>query len=212
MSLFEKRFKIQDCNGKHSLTAKKLYDRVSNYGLIAPAVELVRVCNEPDFPVEYARGIEIIILIHSTKFETNRGPRDCQDPTEAEAVNFCYNSLAEVSERANKVREEHLWAVIRSVSKYHFSPYDEGFNHHHGPTYCKIREDWEAHKFEQYCSIAELNFEELRDKLNESFDRTMKNAERRGLFRHDDVEFRRKSKEDMEQRTKAIWNLQDYEF
>lgn len=68
MSFFEKKYNVKGWYGDtYLLTAKALYKRVledskSDYNWIASATELVRVCNDPEFPEVYAVGIKLIIL------------------------------------------------------------------------------------------------------------------------------------------------------
>ena len=53
---------------RHFMTAKRLYKRVmkdasiSDFGWIASATELVRICDKPNFPQQYAHDIKIAIL------------------------------------------------------------------------------------------------------------------------------------------------------
>ena len=189
MSLFEKRYTITGWRGdEHSLTAKKLYKRVmkdseSDYNWIASATELVRVCNQAKFPEKFAQEIQIAILNCFANLETKKEVGSHQEPTDADAVNFCYNALADVSEEANKVRQKYLKAVIEGITKYHFRLLD--FNHY-GPTYHKICEEWKRIKFEEYSHISSLDFKKLRKTLDDEFDKTMRTAEEEGAFQKDD--------------------------
>lgn len=189
MSLFEKKYIITGWRGdKHSLTAKKLYKRVmkesqSNYNWIASATELVRVCSQPKFPEKYARKIQIAIVNCFANVETEKEIRSHQEPTDEDAVNFCYNTLADVSEEANKVRQKYLRAVIVGIIRYHFRPLE--FNHY-GPTYYKLCEEWIKIKLEEYVHISSLDFKKLKKTLNDEFDKVMRTAEEEGVFRKDD--------------------------
>ena len=173
MSLFEKRYTITGWRGdKYSLTAKKLYKRVmkdseSDYNWIASATELVRVCNQAKFPEKFAQEIQIAILNCFANLENKKEVGSHQEPTDADAVNFCYNALADVSEEANKVRQKYLKAVIEGIIRYHFRLLD--FDHY-GPTY----------------HISSLDFKKLRKTLDDEFDKTMRTAEEEGAFQKDD--------------------------
>lgn len=194
MSLFnlfkrEQGYRIVDWHGKeHRLTAKELYERVmedckSDYNWIASATELVRICNEFGFPQEYAQAIKIAILNCFANLETKKELEGYQEPTDADAVQFCYDSLADVSEEANKVRQKYLKAVIEGITRYHFRLL-EFF--HYGPTYHKICEEWKRVKFEEYSHISSLDFKKLRKALDDEFDKTMRTAEEEGVFQKDD--------------------------
>lgn len=189
MSLFEKRYNITGWRGdEHSLTAKKLYKRVMNdsqsdYNWIASATELVRVCNQAKFPEKYAQEIQLAILNCFANLETKKEVESYQESTDADAVNFCYNALADVSEESNKVRQKYLKAVIEGITKYHFRLLE--FNHY-GPTYQKICEEWKRIKFEEYGHISSLDFKKLRKTLDDEFDKIMRTAEEEGAFQKDD--------------------------
>lgn len=189
MSLFEKRYNITGWRGdEHSLTAKKLYKRVmkdsqSDYNWIASATELVRVCNQAKFPEKYAQKIQLAILNCFANLETKKEVGSYQESTDADAVNFCYNSLADTSEEANRVRQKYLKAVIEGITKYHSRLLE--FNHY-GPTYHRICEEWKRVKFEEYGSMSSLDFKKLRKVLDAEFDKIMKTAEEEGAFQKDD--------------------------
>ena len=95
--------------------------------------------------------------------ETKKEVESHQEPTDADAVNFCYNALADVSEEANKARQKYLKAVIEGIVRYHFRFRD--FDHY-GPTYHKICEEWKKIKFEEYGHISSLDFKKLRKALD----------------------------------------------
>lgn len=191
MSLFGKKYHVVGWDDKeHSFTAKKLYERVmkdseSDYDWIASATELVRVCKQFEFPEEYAQKIQIAILNCFANLENKKEIRSYHKPTDEEAVNFCYNSLANASDEANKVRQKYLKAVIESIVRYHFSVLE--FDHY-GLTYHKICEEWRRVKFEEYSSRASLDFKKLRKALAADFDKMIKTAEEEGVFQKDDEE------------------------
>ena len=188
MSLFEKKYTFKGWRGdKYSLTAKQLYKRVrkdseSDYNWIASATELVRDCNQAKFPEKLAREIQIAILNCFANMETKE-VESHQEPTDADAVNFCYNALADVSEEANKVRQKYLKAVIEGIIRYNFRLRDF---EHYGPTYHKICEEWKKIKLEEYGHISSLDFKKLRKALNDEFDKIMRTAEEEGVFQKDD--------------------------
>lgn len=145
MSFFEKKYEIKGWNGNtHSLTAKQLYERVledskSDYNWIAPATELVRVCNEPYFPEIYSQGIKLIILNCFANLELQQECPSTRKKTDDEAVYSCYHSLPSTDETVIKVKEKYLTAIITGVIKYTKS--EVRFPIHIGDTYTKLCED-----------------------------------------------------------------------
>lgn len=188
MSLFGKKYYVFGWDGKrHSITAKKLYKRVmkdceSDYNWIASATELVRVCKQFEFPEKYARKIQIAILNCFANLETKKEIHSSQRPTDEEAVNYCYNSLADWSDEAEKVRQKYLKAVIEGITRYHFKLLEFDY---YGPTYHKICEEWKRVKFEQYSSMSFLDFKKLRKTLETEFGKIMTTAEEEGVFQKD---------------------------
>lgn len=194
MSFFEKKYKVKSWHGDiHSLTAKALYERVledskSDYNWIASATELVKVCNDPCFPEMYAVGIKMIILNCFANLELQKEyPSRCES-TDMEAVYSCYNSLPSADETAKKVKEKYLTAVITGITKYTQS--EVRFPIHIGATYRQKVEEWKRAKFDEYVSVAEIDFDQLREDLYTDFDRMVKTAEEEGAFEKDDEEYR----------------------
>ena len=150
MNFFEKKYNVTGWRGdKHSLTAKQLYDRVledskSDYNWIASATELVRVCNDPCFPEMYAVGIKIIILNCFANLELQKEYPSKREPTDAEAVCSCYNSLPTTDETAKKVKEKYLTAVITGITRYTQS--EVCLPIHVGTTYKQKVEEWKKKK------------------------------------------------------------------
>ena len=195
MSFFEKKYNVTGWRGdKHSLTAKQLYDRVledskSDYNWIASATELVRVCNDPCFPEMYAVGIKIIILNCFANLELQKEYSSRREPTDAEAVYSCYNSLPTTNETAKKVKEKYLTAVITGITRYTQS--EVRLPIHVGITYKQKVEEWKKKKFDEYVSaVTILNFDQLREDLYADFDKMVKTAEEEGAFEKDDKEYR----------------------
>ena len=187
MSLFSKRFILTDWSGnRHSLTAKKIYTRVmkdsqSDYDWIAPATELIKVCTQPEFPKKYAIEIEIAILNCFANLETQREIESYHRSTDPDAVNFCYNSLANVTLRANLIRHKYLLAFLEGITKYHHFDFN-----HYGPTFYKICEEWKENKYEEYHKYRSLDLSKLWKALDKEFDLIIKTAEKEGIFKDED--------------------------
>lgn len=190
MSLSEKKFLITDWHGEiQLLTAKNLYERVledskSDYNWLTSATELVKVCNEPDFPEMYATNIKMMILNCFANLELQQERcYNCRQ-TDKEAVYSCYNSLSEKDAAVIKAKENYLAAIIEGITRY--SGDEERFPVHFGPAYKEICEDWKKAKLNEYASEAKIDFNQLREKLNTDFEKTIKEADEKGFFDEDD--------------------------
>ncbi len=189
-----KKYHINGWRGKeYSLTAKELYERVmedckSNYNWIASATELVRVCNESGFPKEYANEIKIAILNCFADLEVCKECPSNSESTAQESVSYCYHSLSNESEMAKEAKEKYLKSIIHAITKYDYTSCRLFM--HHGPAFRKVCEDWEKSKFDEYASKKEIDFEEMRKALYGDFDKTIKDAEDKGVFKEDDEKHR----------------------
>lgn len=185
MVLFGMKYTVRGWRGRvYSLTAKQLYNQVmedsqSDYNWIAPASELVRICNHYKFPVEYARAIQIAILNCFAHLECKKEIDSYHSSEDDEAVNYCYNVLADTTTEGEKARNVYLRAVIVGVTKYHFKRGEFG---HYGPTYLKICDEWINLMFEEYSQLSTLDFKRLRKTLHASFNYVMRKGESDGIF------------------------------
>lgn len=198
MSFFEKKYEIRGWTGNYSMTAKQLYERVledskSNYNWIASASELVRICEDVDFPVEYAQSIKIAILNCFANLETKKEYSGHTEPTDEGAVHFCYNSLTNFDEKSHQVKEKYLHAVIKAITKYDHS--EVRFCMHPGPAYHEVCKKWIETKFEEYVSREKIDFDKLREDLYLDFGKTIQQAEKDGVFEEDDEKHRKRIKE-----------------
>ncbi len=191
MSLFEKKYEVEGWNGKiHLLTAEQLYERVledskSDYNWIASATELVRVCNQKEFPEWKATVIKTIILNCFANLELKKEWYFRRKLTDRQAVYSCYHSLQSIEdERIIEIREKYLKSVIRATIKYMGS--EVRFPRHTGPCYVKVCKEWEKEKFEEWCSKEKIDFDQLKEYLYADFDETIQKAEEAGTFEEDD--------------------------
>ena len=184
----------------HRLTANQLCKRIkkdsqSDYNWIAPARELVRICKLPDFPVECSLVIKVAILNCFANIENraNRGgDRYYTNPDDANAVEYCYNSLyGNDSEEAISARKSFLTQMITSASDIRIlDPH-----YHPGPTFRKLREDWIKSTFEEYIPKKNINFRKLTETSEKSFLELIKKAESEGSFEEDEKKLREQETE-----------------
>lgn len=203
MNSFKKKYRIVGRKGEvYRLTAKELYERVqkdslSDYNWITSATELIRVCNEEDFPREYAQGIKFAILNCFVNLESRQ---DSVSPnsSDAMAVYACYHSLDRDNEAVKALKAKYLKAIIRNVVTYHSSIFRL---YHPGPTYKRLCEEWEKEKLEEYVLREEIYFNELRESLHADFKKRIQKAEEEGAFEEDE----KKHSEEM----REFWNSLD---
>jgi len=192
MSFFERKYEIVRHSGAiEAITAKQLYERIlieskSDYGWIAPASELVRVCKKESFPAEYAISIKTAILncFANIECKANRGgDRHIIDTEDKEAIQYCYNSLYGINnEAAILARKRYLREMI------YFACYVKVLDsmYHPGATFIKLREEWVKSKLNEYISQEEINFEQLLKTLRDNFRELIKKAEDNGDFKEDE--------------------------
>ena len=191
MRFFQKKYVIVDhYGGTYIFTASQLYNRVMkdskyDYNWIAPANELVRICNESDFPENYAIAIKVAILNCSANIahKANLGfDQQLYSSEENDALHFCYNSLYNVHTReCLEARRRYLFEMISSATYvYVSSPF-----YHAGPTYKNIQENFIKSNYEKYVSQEYVDFNQLLDRLNFEFLRLVKSAEDSGSFEDD---------------------------
>lgn len=188
--MFEKKYHVMTWKGNEILiTAKQLYERIledskSDYNWIASATELVGICSTPDFPKEYAKGIKIAILNCFANLEMKQEYPSRGNSTDAKAVYYCYHSLDKTSKDALKAKKKYLTNVIAAIVKYDRVAVRAPI--HHGLSYKKVCEEWKTAKFDEYFHIENINFESLREDLYKDFDKTIRRAEKEGVFKEDD--------------------------
>ena len=190
MSFFGRVCFFKDRYGaRHFWTAKRLYKRVmrdadtSNYNWITSATELVKVCKKTDFPEHYAKEIKVAILKCFTCFENEGKWRAETEPTDDDAVHYCYNTLTGEEEEVVNAKREYFKALIRQsslVPNYKHSFYIKG------ATYLKLREEWRKKKLDEFVSGREIDFDQLMKELEADFNQTIKIAEDNGTFKEDD--------------------------
>lgn len=203
MSLFEKKYAVKGWNGRtYVLTARQLYERIledskSDYNWIAPATELVRVCNKKDFPEWEATVIKTIILNCFANLELKRKCSSRGKPTDKQAVYSCYHSLQGIEdERMIKVREKYLKAVIEATTNN--TERQLRYSYYMGPCYVKVCKEWAKEKFEEWRSKEDIDFDQLKKYLYADFDKALKKAEEAGAFEEDDRKERERTRKFME--------------
>ena len=175
----------------HMMTAKQLCERIvqdskSDYNWIAPASELVRVCELLSFPTKYALTIKVAILNCFANIENRAnsgGDRYFTKPADAEAVQKCFNSMYGVNrEDVVLARRYYLTEMLK------YATYTRVFDslYHPGETFRKLREDFITTKVEENISKKEVDFNTLVESSKNEFAETVKVADSKGAFVEDE--------------------------
>lgn len=191
MAFKGKTYAVRGWTGEvHSLTAHQLLERVledskSDYNWITSATELVRVCDEWDFPKRYARKIKVTILNCFANLETQREHNSRELATDEEAVHSCYHSLTGKDEEVVKAKRNYLRAIISATIKY------EGqecrLHAHTGLAYKRVCEEWVNAKLREYADRRKIDFRKMEQELSADFIKTIQTAEEQGAFIEDDA-------------------------
>ena len=189
--------RIKRLNGSiRYMTAKQIYKRIlkdsySEKEWIASVPEIIRICEEADFPKEYAEKIKICILKYFANVEIYKKekPKCHMLIGTNTAVKDCYNSMRD-SKNKNVIcaRKKYFEAIIDSVIR--------GFDtlqipSRFDPTYKKICKNWKQAMFEEYfekqpikdiAKMKRLFKIELHDTLKKSMGQEIfKQAEEKGI-------------------------------
>lgn len=149
-------YKINKLNGStRYMSAKQIYKRIlkdsySEKEWMASVPEIIRICEEADFPKEYAEKIKICILKYFANVEINKKEKlkcHMQIGTNT-ALKDCYNSMR-TSKNQNVIcaREKYFEAILKSVIR--------GFDtlqipSRFDPKYKQICNNWKQDMFEEY--------------------------------------------------------------
>lgn len=163
----------------------------SNYNWIASATDLIYVCTKKNFPIEYSIDIKIAVLNCFSSLINSEEDTSYGKKTDIEAVYYAYNSLFDIKkEKVIKARINFLNSFLFRVRRDSWQ-----FMFHHGDSFKKVCTDWQNTKLKELISIKNLDFNKVKDLLEEDFRNVIKIAEEKGIFAEDDkreVEIQRK--------------------
>lgn len=175
---YEKRYKVGKFGGSKYMTAKDIFDKVQenledNQLISNEAEELVKVCEEREFPKCYEKKIKICILDSFT----NQKAEDYLDD-KLEITSICYNSLSSSKKEESEARQRYLLAFIKAIplrKRRSVSSYPEKM-------YNKLSKKWGKEKFVCYKAFKKLDFARVKKSLEFDFEITLIQAEKRGFF------------------------------
>lgn len=162
-------FKIKDWDEKeHLMTDKELRNLIikqskkSNYNWLAPADELIKVCNNPEFNKDYAKDIKVAIVKCYETFLKGDCPGNIIYAFDA------YNQLYDTAEnmvdkQVLEVRKKFLETFIRRniIWNKHFGNIDETFR--------KAKDKWVDDTAEKLLKVKQVSFDSLKDDLVSDF-------------------------------------------
>lgn len=164
-------FYITDHYGnEHVMSDKAIRDKIveqskkSNYNWLAPADELIKVCNNPKFDRAYAKDIEMAIVNCYANFL--RGDCPCSIVYAYDAYNLLYDTTENmIDKRVLEVRKKFLKAFIRRNIFWnkHFWNIDE--------TFWKAKNKWIDDTTEALLKVRHVKFDSLKDDLVSSFEK-----------------------------------------
>ena len=168
----------------HIMSANQLRDRViedskkSNYNWIAPAKELLSVCNKVGFDKNCAVDIKIAILnCYADLLNYGDVSKDII------YVYKAYNQLFG-EEKAINARELFLRAYLRKTT--------EGssiFPRHPGEAFHNFNEQWKSKIINDLSHKKNINFIQLMAPLKKEYDNLVKIEETKGTFKESDEKF-----------------------
>lgn len=139
----------------HYMSAKKIYKRVlkdsnSDKDWLASVPELLKICERPDFPKDYAEKIKICILKYFANMEIYKKERPkchMQKGTNT-AVKNCYNSMRFLkNENVISARKKYFDAILDSVIR----SFDTlQISSRFDSAYKQVCRNWKKAMFEEY--------------------------------------------------------------
>lgn len=181
-------YKITGLDGKtYYKTAKQFYKRIlkdseSDYNWIAHASEIMRICEDPDFPEEYKKEIKIRILRCYANIETRKKEIKSYHTLEDKiTVERLYNSMVfSKEEDVISARKSYFYAILNGIVKYDKNC--ERLKMIYGRDCIKICDEWKKNMFDEYFLKHPLeNIDKLRRILKIELYNTLKNAENRWI-------------------------------
>lgn len=189
-------FLIKDHNGKnHILKSSKIHKLVmekseeTNYDWIAPASNLVSLCEQKKFPLEYAIDMKVAILNCFAEL-MNKKDLDNFKKDDLDAVYYAYNSLAKYyannllykakAEEINEARSNFLKAFLKNIifNKYTFL--------YRGKSYHEFVDEWINQKFEELFFKDYIFFSYIKNSIKQEFYNDASTLEGKNVFFSDD--------------------------
>lgn len=149
-------YKINGLNDRtYYMTAKQIYKRIlkdsqSENDWIVSVAEILRICEENDFPKDYAEKIKICILKYFANIEIYKKEKPkchMQNGTNI-AVKNCYNSIMySTNKDVISARKKYFCALLDNViDNFRSIQIPADFK----PTYKKVCKNWKENMIEKY--------------------------------------------------------------
>lgn len=197
------KFTFKDHYGREqTMRATDIYNTImqkskkSDYNWIAPAIELVKLCKNPDFPREYAVEIEIAILncFSSIESRVNRGgDKYVTKAGDARAVQYCYDELGKLIKTTDN--EELKKTILSARTRYLKEMVSSAVNttirgdYLYCEAYSKLREEVVARNFTKFSLMEEeFNIFDMYEEISDETDEIFKQAYKNGMFKQAEEE------------------------
>lgn len=200
------RFTFKKHNGEErTMRAKDIYEIIigqskdSDYNWMAPAIELVKLCRNQDFPREYAVDIEMAILTCFANIEArvNRGGDKYVDKADnVLAVQYCYDELGKLAQSTDN--EELKKSIIAVRTRYLKEMISSAVNttirgdYIYCDAYGKLKEEIIGKYFVEYSVQEGFNIKDMYEKISDETDKIFRQAYKSGMFKQaeDEATFR----------------------
>ena len=200
------RFTFIKNNGEErTMRAKDIYEIIigqskdSDYNWMAPAIELVKLCRNQDFPREYAVDIEMAILTCFANIEArvNRGGDKYVDKVDnVLAVQYCYNDLGRLAQSTDN--EELKKSIIAVRTRYLKEMISSAVNttirgdYIYCDAYGKLKEEIMGKYFVEYSVQDGFNIKDMYEEISDETDKIFRQAYKSGMFKQaeDEATFR----------------------
>ena len=192
------KFTFKKHNGEErTMRAKDIYEIIigqskdSDYNWMAPAIELVKLCKNQEFPIEYAVDIEVAILNCFANIEArvNRGgDKYATKENDAIAVQYCYDELGRLAQSTD---DEELKNTIRTVrTRYLKEMISSAVNtstryvYFHCKAFIDLKEEVISRNFVKYSMMEEdFNILDMYEEIYDETDRIFREAYESGMFK-----------------------------
>lgn len=166
------------------MSASKIHKKVmdkskeSDYDWIAPATDLISLCEKNSFPINYEIDIKVAILNCFSRLINSDNDATRRKETDLDAVYCAYNSLYGIKEeKVIDARYNFLQAFLKNVS---------GFKYVYlGEKYYEFLCKWRDLKFNELKDQEYINFPYLKTILHEEFLKDYYELKEKNLFKND---------------------------
>lgn len=195
-------YAFKDRNGKtRIMRAATIHKKVmedsfkSRYNWIASVTNLISVCTEKDFPINYAINIKVVILNCFAGLIIRENPQ--RQKTDIESVYYAYNSLFGITdEKVINARKNFLNGFLANI---YWQALQSNLNNKSFERFCR---NWQEEMLKKLIVIESINFNNIKITLKEGFKNTLQSTNTSTLFAEEsntDSDFTRNLLDELEE-------------